>query len=632
MTLETIKKKLFPPALATLVLPVVMVNVAVSLAATFPLFRAGYEQAGPAGLLVALVPYLSNALMLNLAVGLLLALFLHVFPEKIVAGLGVLLYTLFQIVLIVDVRIYTIFRYHFNALVWNVMTTEGVSDSVELGAGTVAVFAAIVLGIAAVETAATIAFYRNSRKSPSNGRALARVSRALFLAGLLCILLDKGMYAYADIVNNTSITKNVKLYPLYQPLTVKRLARKVLGVEVNREKEIRVETDNRDINYPKEPIRFDTSRDRRYNIVVLAVEGLRFDMLDPEVMPNTWKFSRKNLTFRNHFSGGNGSRFGIFSLFYGIHGGYWHNFLGRRISPVMMDSLISRGYDFKILSSTLLTFPEFRKTVFVRVPDAIEDNLQAPEMPDRDRIITDRLIAFASAQPKDRPFFSYLFFNSSHQSYKYPPGFEKFTPVVRRDEVNYFTDTDSEKIPMIRNRYKNAVHYIDSQIGRIVAAFEEKGLMDRTVLLVTGDHGDEFYENGYFGHTSSFGDYQVRTVFVLHVPGEGPREVGRLTSHMDFVPTVMELIGAVTPPAAYSQGLSLLGNEKHDYVSAANWDTAAVIDEDVAIVYSTETYNLDLFEVRSRKDYAEVGNAKDVIRQKKTHLSDTFRRMTEFYR
>ncbi|GAB4489982.1 MAG: sulfatase-like hydrolase/transferase [Thermodesulfovibrionales bacterium] len=632
MIRETIKKKLFPPALATLVLPVVMANVAVSLAATFPLFRAGYAQTGPAGLLVALVPYLSNALMLNLAVGLLVSLFLLVFPERIVAGIGVLLYTLFQIVLIVDVRIYTIFRYHFNALVWNVMTTEGVSDSVELGAGTVAVFAAIVMGIAAVETAAAVAFYRGSRKSPSNGLALARVSRALFLAGVFCILLDKGMYAYADIVNNTSITKNVKLYPLYQPLTVKRLVRKVLGVEVNREKEIRVETDNRDINYPKEPIRFDPSRDRRYNIVVLAVEGLRFDMLDPEVMPNTWKFSRRNLTFRNHYSGGNGSRFGIFSLFYGIHGGYWHNFLGRRISPVMMDSLISRGYDFKVLSSTLLTFPEFRKTVFVRVPDAIEDNLQAPEMPDRDRIITDKLIAFAAAQPKDRPFFSYLFFNSSHQSYKYPPGFERFTPVVRRDEVNYFTDTDSEKIPLIRNRYKNAVHYIDSQIGRIVSALEAKGLMDRTVLLVTGDHGDEFYENGYFGHTSSFDDYQVRTVFVLHVPGERPREVGSLTSHMDFVPTVMELIGAVTPASAYSQGLSLLGSEKHDYVSSANWDTAAVIDEDVAIVYSTETYNLDLFEVRSRKDYSVVGDAKDVVRMKKAHLSDTFRRMTEFYK
>jgi hypothetical protein len=531
--------------------------------------------------------------------------------------------------LIIDVRIYTIFHYHINALVWNLLTTEGVSDSVMLGKNTVLTFSVFLMLIFAAETFVMIAM---GRLSVGKERFLSKASKVLFFVCLAGIAVDKATYAYANIVNNTKITQNVKLYPLYQPLTINRFARKVLHINVNREKEIRVNDDYRDINYPKELLRFDPERNRKYNVIVLAVEGLRFDMLDPEIMPNTWKFSQQNLAFKNHYSGGNGSRFGIFSLFYGIHGSYWHNFLSRRISPIMMDTLIDKGYDFKILSSTLLTFPEFRKTAFVRVPAFIEDSFETSDMTERDRIITDKLISYLSSHNREKPFFSYLFFNSSHQTYKYPPAFEKFRPVVEREEINYFTDADKEKMPMFKNRFKNAVYYTDHMIGKIITALEAKGLMDRTVLLITGDHGDEFYENGYFGHTSAFGDYQVKTVFVLHVPGAGARSTERLTSHMDFVPTIMELLGTITPSGSYSQGLSLLGTKEHDYVSSANWDTASMIDNKVKIVYSTELYNIDCFEVRNKHDYTLVSDNKEIIRQKKPYLFDVLRSMTEFYK
>ncbi len=45
-------------------------------------------------------------------------------------------------------------------------------------------------------------------------------------------------------------------------------------------------------------------------------------MLDPEIMPELWKFSKKWGVFTNHYSGGNASRFGIFTLLYGINGTY----------------------------------------------------------------------------------------------------------------------------------------------------------------------------------------------------------------------------------------------------------------------------------------------------------------------
>jgi len=612
----------------------VLGNMLISLLISFPVFRRGLQEITPINLILDIIPFISHYFMLNLLVGTVLFAISSVLLRRIVPVLNTVVFCLVQAVLLVDTRIFMIFHYHLNALVLNVLTTEGAGDSVILGKGTLLVFLFILLLVLVCQVLINRLMKKVSEPHAYPGYALlSKAAVILFGLGLCVIFLDKALYAYADIVNKTGITQKAKLYPLYQPVTIARFARKVLHIEVNREKAFKVNADQRSILYPKEPLRFDPLHDKKYNVIILAVEGLRFDMLDPEIMPNTWKFSRQNLTFTNHYSGGNGSRFGIFSLFYGIHGSYWHNFLSHRISPVMMDAMIEKGYDFSILSSTMLTFPEFRKTAFIRVPSSIVDSFETQDMVERDKIIADKLITYASSHVKGKPFFSYLFFNSSHQSYKYPPAFAKFLPVVERGEVNYFSDTeDREKIAMIKNRYKNAVYYTDSLIGKIVASLEAKGLMDRTVLLITGDHGDEFYENGYFGHTSAFGDYQVRTVFVLHVPGEPARTVDRLTSHMDVVPTLMELMGAVTPVESYSQGLSLLGSRKHDYVSSANWDTAAMIDDQVKIVYSTELYNIDKFEVRNKKDYALVPNARETVRQKKKALMDTFRQMSEFYK
>ncbi len=617
------------PPFFSFVIPVVVFNALVSMVISLPLFGEAVHQSSPAIIALQLVVFISHYFMLNLALGLVIALFSTILGRRPLVLISGLLFLLLQMLLIIDTRIYTIFHYHINALVWNMLTTEGVTDSVMLGKNTVLTFSVFFLIIFAAETFFLITI---GRLSSEKERVLARVSKILFFICLVGIAVDKASYAYANLVNNTKITQNVKLYLLYQPLTINRFARKVLHINVNREKELKVKDDYRDINYPKERLRFDPERNKKYNVIVLTVEGLRFDMLDPEIMPNTWKFSQQNLVFKNHYSGGNGSRFGIFSLFYGIHGSYWHNFLSRRISPVMMDTLIDKGYDFKIMSSTLLTFPEFRKTAFVRVPSFIEDTFETSDMTERDRIITDKLISYLSSHKGGKPFFSYLFFNSSHQSYKYPPAFEKFRPVVEWEEINYFTDADKEKMPMFKNRFKNAVYYSDYMIGRIITALESKGLMDKTILLITGDHGDEFYENGFFGHTSAFSDYQVKTVFVLHVPGAGARSDERLTSHMDFVPTVMELMGTITAAESYSQGLSLLGSKEHDYVSSANWDTASMIDDKVKIIYSTELYNIDCFEVRNKLDYALVSDNKEIIRQKKPYLFDALRRMTEFYK
>ena len=612
-------------------LPAVAVNAIISMVISYPLLVYGTKKITLFVLAVNLIAFVSHYFLLNFIVGIIVFLFSGILYQRVILFLRILLFFLLQSVLLVDTKIYSLFHYHINSLVWNVLTTEGVTDSVILGKETILIFSVLLAIIFSGEVIIHVSLAGLYKKiKPENLSFLMKTAKIIFALCISLIIFDKGIYAYGDLFNITDITKNTRLYPLYQPFTIKRLASNLLHMKVNRELDFKVSASNTSLRYPLKALAFDPSENRNYNIIVVALEGLRFDNLNRDIMPNTWSFGQQNIVYNNHYSGGNGTRFGLFSLFYGINGAYWQNFLAQRRSPLLIDSLIDKGYDFQILSSTRLTFPEFRKTAFIRIPEYIEDTVSSGDATERDRIITDKLIDHIGSRKTQKPFFAFLFYNSSHQPYLYPKEFEKFLP-VGNSEINYFKDTDKENISRLKNRYRNAVLYDDFLIGKIISSLKKSGMLEKTILLITGDHGEEFYENGFMGHTSSFDDYQTKTVFVLHYPGIKNQVISRITSHLDLVPTLMESLGCTSPAGDYSQGVSLIGNGSHEYVNVANWDNAAIVDKDTEIVYSTELYNMGKFEVHRKADYCLIDNAGQLLKQKKHFLLEVLHKMSEFY-
>lgn len=63
-----------------------------------------------------------------------------------------------------------------------------------------------------------------------------------------------------------------------------------------------------------------------------------------------------------------------------------------------------------------------------------------------------------------------------------------------------------------------------------------------TIVIVTGDHGQEFneYEINYWGHGSNFGEYQLRAPMVVHWPGKQARRIDYRTENFDIAPNLME--------------------------------------------------------------------------------------------
>ncbi|HPR55576.1 MAG TPA: sulfatase-like hydrolase/transferase [Deltaproteobacteria bacterium] len=567
----------------------------------------------------------SNTAMIYVALGLVFVLCSLVLRRtSVLLGVMVVAVTFLHMLNVLDIIIFHIFRYHINAMVVTLVFTEGARDSLHIGVGTVLTYAAGIGGVVALEVylayiaVETLAFKPFTKKAAVIVMTLA----------LLVIAAEKSAYALADLYNVKDVTRYNKLFPLYQRATIKHFARKHLGVKTDPDDTLAVRHKGNALLYPKEPMVREPIG-KLPNIVWIVVDAWRFDMLTEDVAPNMLKFSQKTLVFRNHYSGGNATRFGVFTLVYGVYGSYWQSFLAEQQSPVLLDELMKLGYDFRIISSSKLTNPEFRRTAFVKLGPYITDTLPGTMADKRDPELAETFIDWLGKRDAKKPFYAFLFFDAPHGPYIYPDEYEKFKPSNK--SPNYVTAGKKEAGPLY-NSYRNAIYFDDHLVGKVLDEMEKKGLMENTVILITGDHGEEFYETGFWGHTSAFSKYQSRVSFVLYVPGRGHGVVEYPTSHLDVAPTFLKMLGYKTPYGAYSQGGDMLEPGGLPYKVVSGWNEAAIIDREYTVVMPTESYMAGSSEVRFTESYKRVADERAVIKGKRGEILEVVKGMSVFLR
>lgn len=552
---------------------------------------AGLHGAARLGFAMAVV---SQAGVLNLIPALLTAWPMRRWPRRtsprLFAGA---MYALLQVSLLADIVIFRLFQRHFDSLVWNVLTTKGAGDSVRVDTASVLIAATVVLAVFGISMALAL------RVAP---RLVVRRLRFGLVPLLVAALTERTTLATIDLWDNSTMQAVRDTLPLYQPLTIKGLARK-FGYK-RPPGEVRVlPVSSGSLDLPRHPLGFGPDA-RTPNIIVIAVEGGRSDALDDKTMPNLSALGRDSFRLMKHFSTGNETRFGIFGLLYGVPATYWNRVLAQSVSPPWLDLLASRGYEFQIMSCTDLNYPEFRQTAFAKLAGCITDHWNAPHV-DRDRLMTDKFLGYladrASRTNSSHPFFGFLFFDASHQPYEHPLEDNVFESRLQSGEINYAKLAVSPAAAhALKGSYLDSLHYIDRQIGRIVKALQDTGEYQRTIIIVVGDHGEEFGELGHFGHVSSFNRFQTQTFGVLHLPGEPPRAINHLTSHAAFVPSVLTWMGVTNALEDYTTELPIQGTDVHQWTLISGWENSALVKEDSITVFKrSRTLYLD-------KDYQEL--------------------------
>lgn len=566
-----------------------------------------FDLAAPSWLLLYQLLLIGSYALLFVAPAWAIARLAGRFAAKAGTVLAVLLAGAVQLALYGDHLLWQLYGFHLNGFVWNILTTPGGIEALGSSASTEREVALLAAAIFAGQGVLRLL-----------GHGLARLRLpAPRLAWVLPLFLvatlgERISYGVGHFYGYSPLLESAQRVPFYQPLTMRRVLEKQFGLERPQRMEVASAELKGQLRYPQAPLRIEAPA-RPLNVVWLVAESWRADTLNERVMPQTHAFAQRAQHFTRHFSGGNGTRIGMFSQFYGLPANLWFPVLDARVGSPLIDVLQQQDYQLRLFTSARFSYPEFDKTLFVKVPreQMVEDD--QGDTWARDRRNVDRLLEFVDQRDPARPFMTFLFFESPHANYNFPP-----ESVIEPDylpDFSYASMDLKRDIKGIHNRYLNAVHHLDSQLARITAHLEAQGLLDDTLLVITGDHGEEFMEKGRWGHNSTFVDEQLRVPLVLWIPGREAHRESLRTSHVDLLPTLLPLLGVHNPSSDYSIGLSLLQPQTDRLLLAGDWDRLAFLGEQYKTVLPFSSGSFVGLAI-SRADDRQVSDSATVLQGK----------------
>ena len=298
------------------------------------------------------------------------------------------------------------------------------------------------------------------------------------------------------------------------------------------------------------------------NILWINIESLRFDAITAETMPRLWAFRDEFQLQLNadHWSNANATHFAVFSMLTGLSGYQLPALVSSGVADPFLTMLRDNGYSVRIGKKAHLESADLLGLLPSGVAAAeIGTGLERGDPLMVDQYLWDR----RTSRPNPR--FDFLAFDTTHWPYHFAPEDAIFQPAPPINSSSlltrgwmHFSRSESDLVP-IRNRYRNACYAADQQIGRVLEDLQKRGALQNSIVIITGDHGEEFEERGQITHSAVLNDFQGRTVLWMHFPNR-PSEsisVNGPTMHLDIVPTILQALG-FDRDVLYTQGRSLL--------------------------------------------------------------------------
>ena len=540
---------------------------------------------------------ISTATTLYLIIYIIFGLFFRY--ERVVKIVLSILFFMINFTLVSDFIIYKTWKFHINAMVINIITSPSSWDSLYISRGSIFMIVSIVVSLIFLE----IFIFKVSNKiSQIRLKKINRLfNRLIFPFLLLIIVVEKLSFGMADFYNNRKILESVSPIPLYQPLTFIRFVERHFGLKSTPKDSVQNIIDtNSKVKYPLHPIVIDKDA-KTPNIFIFMFDAARARDINKVITPNIEKLKKDAIVFTNHISGGDATRFGIFSFFYGLNATYWFNFLHAQKEPVLFDILKKRGYQIKIVSSTSTKWPEFRQSVYCGIKDCISDDFKGSPY-QKDLQSSKTFQRWIDKCDTKKPIFSFVFLDAPH-GYSYPKEFDKFKPNIGGDGVNYIT-IDKKNAPTLHNSYKNALFYDDTLFAKMIERLKKRGLYKNSIIIFSSDHGEEFYEYGFLGHNSSFSLAQVNSPLILKLPNNHHKRVDKLTSHLDIAPTLLSMLGVKNRSEDYSCGKDIFSKDyNRSYCYIAKWNKNAILTKKYIYIYSNLPNEIFKNEIRDTKSY-----------------------------
>jgi arylsulfatase A-like enzyme len=329
----------------------------------------------------------------------------------------------------------------------------------------------------------------------------------------------------------------------------------------------------------------ETERPRGPNVVLVTLESLRTDHVgaygggswsraDVPVTPAIDAFAARSTVYRDAHSVTSWTLAAHASLFTGLYPtGHQTDGPRDRLDdsyPTLAEALRRAGYQ----TAGVVSGPYLRRTHnlhqgFELWDDSAasltnvlaHDDVTNPQMEQALRRFVDR------DRDPERPFFLFAYFWDPHFDFLPPAPYDTMFvgPDAEPIDAREFDTNPAiqpgmapEQLAWIEAQYAGEVRWTDEHVGRFIALLDERGLLDDTLVILTADHGEEFFDHGAKGHKNNLHAETVNVPLIVKYPGQREGVVDeRLASLVDVVPTVLAVAGV---SASFPvQGRSLLG-------------------------------------------------------------------------
>ncbi len=194
-------------------------------------------------------------------------------------------------------------------------------------------------------------------------------------------------------------------------------------------------------------------------------------------------------------------------------------------------------------------------------------------------LLTDRALDQLAALPE--PWFAVVFYSTSHFPYAAPaPYYRLYCDPAYEGPFKYHKPPDlaaelagAADVEQVRCLYDGAVRSVDDQIKRLLDRLDGRGVLRRTVVTATADHGENLYEGSLgMGHGDHLrGETSLRVPLLFWAPGRIPagRRVAVPVASTDLAPTLLEIAGSRQLPPMQGSSLRPLWQ---DPAAAARWE------------------------------------------------------------
>ncbi|AVU36280.1 TPA: LPS biosynthesis-modulating metalloenzyme YejM [Serratia marcescens] len=510
-----------------------------------------------------------------------------VMSQRLLRFISAALATAGLTLLLVDSEVFSHFHLHLNPVVWDLVVNP---DQSELSRDWQLMFICVPV-LFLVEMLFGTWSWQKLRSL--NRRRFGKPLAALFISAFFASHL---IYIWADANFYRPITMQRANLPLSYPMTARKFLEKH-GLLDQQEYERRlVQQGNPEavaVEYPLSDLSYG-DKGSGYNLLMIVVDGIRAKDVAQD-MPALTRFAQENVRFSDHYSSGNHADTGLFGLFYGISPTYLDSVLAGRKPSALINALSDQGYQLGLFSSDGFNASLYRQALLT------DFSLPTPA-PQSDAQTTQQWQRWLTDQGDKEPWFSYINFSGAE------PAEGAKTPAPA-DFIQ---------------RYRTGAQDVDAQIARVLDTLKQRGLLDKTVVVITAEHGVEFNDSGkgQWGAGNGFNQAQLQVPLVIHWPGTPAQTISKLTGHNDVMRTLMQrLLHVKTAPKDYSQGEDLFTAQRRN-----NW-IATGDGNQLVITTPTQTLMLD-----NSGNYRVYDHNGDEIKDEKPQLALLLQVLTDVKR